>query len=177
MCLNLKSVMRRRVLAKWGSNVPTSITSLSQLHTAVAFLDVSDASYKDAVEELTSFFWANGIQGKFVYFDFRKLDSDSQLLTERQRTVTADDLNWFGCPAREILDMVEQDKPDLLISLLRSSDFAVDFLAKCSRAKFKIGRVQLPGKTFDLVVNDKRNGNLRQVEIFREMLNYFENLL
>ena len=63
-------------------------------------------------------------------------------------------------------------EPDLFISLLTTTDYPLEFMAKCSRAKFKIGRVQLPGDTFDLVVKDPEDRRYNEAEVFRELAKF-----
>ena len=42
-------------------------------------------------------------------------------------------------------------------------------MAKCSRAHFKAGRVQIPGNVFDLVVSDPSGRSLSEAEFFTEL--------
>jgi hypothetical protein len=63
-------------------------------------------------------------------------------------------------------------EPDLFISLIDGTDYPLEFMAKCSQAKFKIGRVQLPGNTFDLVVADPSDRKLTQKESFDAIKTY-----
>ena len=65
---------------------------------------------------------------------------------------------------------------DLFISLIKGTEFPIEFMAKCSRAKFKIGREQLPGGTFDLVVADSPEKAFSQAEVFREIKKYLAKI-
>ena len=62
------------------------------------------------------------------------------------------DLNWYGRPSRTNVSTMFGRKPDLFISLIPSDSFPIYYMAACSDAKCKIGRVQLPGDVFDIVI-------------------------
>ena len=63
---------------------------------------------------------------------------------------------------------------DLFISLIRGGDFPIEFMAKCSRARFKIGRQQLPGDTFDMVVSEPEDKVFSQEEVFSGIRDYLK---
>jgi hypothetical protein len=67
-------------------------------------------------------------------------------------------------------------EPDLFISLLTTTEYPLEFMAKCSRAKFKIGRVQLPGDTFDLVIKDPEDRKYSEAEVFKELAKFMEKI-
>ena len=49
-------------------------------------------------------------------------------------------------------------------------------MAKVSRARFKIGREQLPGNTFDLVIKDPADKQYSEAELFREIVKFFSKI-
>ena len=67
-------------------------------------------------------------------------------------------------------------EPDLFISLLPSTDFPLEFMATASRAHFKIGRVQLPGNTFDLVIKDPEDRKLSEAEVCKELIKFMAKI-
>jgi hypothetical protein len=50
-------------------------------------------------------------------------------------------------------------------------------MVKCIPARFKIGRVQLPGSPFDLVVSDPAGQALSQLESFRSIRQMLEKII
>ena len=56
----------------------------------------------------------------------------------------------------EKLDQMLELKPDLFISLINKDDYPIQYMATCCEAKFKIGRKQLPGNVFDLVITEQK---------------------
>lgn len=67
-----------------------------------------------------------------------------------------------------------QGAGELLISLADPEDaFWAEYEARCSRACFKIGRRQLKGDVFDLVILPPESGNIpSQSAVFSEIKNY-----
>ena len=63
-------------------------------------------------------------------------------------------------------------KPDLFISLINKDDYPIRYMATCCEAKFKIGRKQLPGNVFDLVITDQATPDgtsMPEDEIFKSV--------
>ena len=147
--------LRNRALKKHRSQVHTNITPLKDIHTAVTFIDVEDTSFDACKQDIQAFYRDNGIKGEIFFFDFRKISDTERLITSITNTVLKKDLNFYGKPAREKLDLMLQARPDLFISLIAKDDYPIQYMATCCEAKFKIGRKQLPGDIFDLVISDQ----------------------
>lgn len=64
----------------------------------------------------------------------------------------------------------------VLMSLVPGSDWRLEYAVRRSRACFKIGRAQLPGEPFDLVVSDPAGTNFPQTEVFVRMTELMEGL-
>ena len=165
----IRNIFRNRALKKFRSSVPTGITPLDQIHSAVAFIDVEDTSFDDCKEAILAFYREHEIKGEIFFFDFRKITSDELLITSIQTTVLKRDLNWIGRPNKEKINLMLGSDPDLFISLINGQDFPIEFMAACSKARFKIGRTQLKDHTFDLVLTDPKDKVLSQYEVFEEL--------
>lgn len=164
--------LRNRALKKHGSQVRTNITPLKDIHTAVVFIDVEDTSFDECKKDIMAFFRENSIKGEIFFFDFRKIGDTERLITSITNTVLKKDLNFFGKPAREKLDLMLAAKPDLFISLINKDDYPIQYMATCCEAKFKIGRKQLPGDIFDLVITeqeDAEGASTPEDEIFKSV--------
>ena len=147
--------LRNRALKKHRSQVRTNITPLKDIRTAVTVIDVEDTSFDNCKKDIMAFYRDNGIKGEIFFFDFRKIGDAERLITSITNTVLKKDLNFYGKPAREKLDLMLEAKPDLFISLINKDDYPIQYMATCCEAKFKIGRKQLPGNIFDLVITDQ----------------------
>ncbi|MBP5635944.1 MAG: hypothetical protein J6X25_00280 [Bacteroidales bacterium] len=165
----VKQLFRRGSLKKYSSAEPTGFMPLEEVHSAVAFIDVVDTSFNECKQALLAFFRENNIKGDIFFFDFRKLDQGERLITSITTTVLKKDLNWFGKPSQEKVNLMLAGEPDLFISLIPNADFPIEFMANCSHARFKTGRVQLPGNVFDLVVKDPADRSLSEAEFFTEL--------
>ena len=129
--------LRNRALKKHRSQVRTNITPLKDIRTAVTVIDVEDTSFDNCKKDIMAFYRDNGIKGEIFFFDFRKIGDAERLITSITNTVLKKDLNFYGKPAREKLDLM------------------LEYMATCCEARFKIGRKQLPGNIFDLVITDQ----------------------
>ena len=168
----VKDLLRRQSLKKNASTEPTGFVPLDKIHSAVAFIDVEDTSFNECKNILMLFFREHNIKGDIFFFDFRKLTEGERLITSITTTILKKDLNWFGKPSREKVDLMLGGEPDLFISLLPFNDFPIEFMATCSRARFKVGRVQLPGNTFDLVMKDSETHPLNEADFCKELIRF-----
>lgn len=167
----IKRFMRGLAVKKGRSTTPTSILPLKDIHTAVTFIDVEEADSDTCKNAIQAFYRQYDIRGDIFFFDFRKLESSELLITSINTTVLRKDLNWYDRPSRTNVTAMLERKPDLFISLIPSDSFPIHYMAACSDAKFKIGRVQLPGNIFDIVLEGTEG--LSQIETFsaiRELL-------
>ena len=169
---SVKDMLRRHSLKKNASTEPTGFVPLSDIRSAVAFIDVEDTSFNECKNTLLLFFREHNIKGDIFFFDFRKLTEGERLITSITTTILKKDLNWFGKPSNEKVALMLSGEPDLFISLLPFNDYPLEFMAKCSRARFKIGRVQLPGDTFDLVIKDPEDRKLNEAEVCTELIKF-----
>ena len=172
----IKDFLRKRNLKRFSSTVETGITPLSKISTAVTFIDVEDPSFDVCKAAILNFYRSNNIRGEIFFFDFRKISNEERLITSITTTVLKKDLSWTGKPSREKVDMMLGSNPDLFISLINDDSFPIEFMAKCSRAKFKIGRKQLPGGTFDIVVTDPAERAYSQAEVFFAIKTYLNKI-
>ena len=69
-------------------------------------------------------------------------------------------------PVRKGRLIVVSRKVELFISLLPENGFKAEYVARRSRALFKIGRYQMRRETFDLVVSDPEGKRFPQREVF-----------
>lgn len=168
----IKNIMRRRSLKKSASKTPTGITPLSKIHSAVAFIDVTDTSFDTCKMALQAFYRDYNIKGEIFFFDFRKIGKEERLITSIQTTVLAKDLNWYGKPNDEKIGLMLGSEPDLFISLVNNTEFPLEFMANCSGAKFKVGRKQLPGGVFDMIISDPSDKELSMLESFKGIRQY-----
>ena len=64
----------------------------------------------------------------------------------------------------------------VFLSLVPGCDWRLEYVVKRSRARFKIGRTQLHGEPFDLVVSDPAGTSFPQTEVFARMMELVEGL-
>lgn len=165
----IKKYLQDRSLKRYASKTPTSIMPLDEVRTAVAFIDVEDTKFNTCKNALLAFFRDNGIKGEIYFLDFRKITAEERLITSISTTILKKDLNWYGRPSQEKINLLTSSSPDLFITLVGEISFPMEFMARCSNARFKVARAQIPGNVFDLVVSDPSDRTLSQLESFEAM--------
>ena len=168
------SLVQRRSLKRHASHEETGILPLSQIRTSIAFLDVEDTSFDLCKNRIMAFWREHDIHGEIFFLDFRKLSEGERLITSINTTILRKDLNWFGRPGDDKIRLLNARQPDLLISTIREKNFAYEFLVTASNARFKIGRKQLPGRVFDVVLLEKDDKVLSEADAFANMARLME---
>ena len=168
----VKDIFRKSSLKKHASTVPTGILPLSQIKSYVAIIDVEDTTYDTCKSAILNYFRSMDIRGSVFFQDFRKIGSEDRLITSIQTTITKKDLDWLGRPNKYKLGVLDEQNPDLFISLIKEPDFAIEYMTKTSKARFKIGRKQMDGNLFDLVINDPAGKDISQLESWGAIKNF-----
>lgn len=158
---SIKNFFRRRAVRKYSRAVETGILPLSEISSAHFIIDVEEAEWDMLKEDILSWGRATGIKTAIYFFDFRKLNKNELLLTSIQTTIARKDLNWYGMPSLDKVAGLIEDSCDMLVSLVDTDDFPIDFVSRCSSARFKIGRKAYPGHCFDIIFSGKGGEGLR----------------
>lgn len=172
----IKNVFRKRYLRRKKSNVETGFIPLSRINSSIVFIDSEDKHSDECKERVLAYFKSKGIKVDVFFFDFSKKSKDDRQITSLNTTVLRKDLNWCGRPSKDKTNQMLQTNADLFISLLDNADFPIAYMAKCSTARFKIGRRQLSGSTFDLVIEDSATGSYSHEEAFNAITRYLETI-
>ena len=153
----LKILARKIALHKHESHVPTSILPLSEIKHVTIFLDTTDADGGQIRKAAREF--------------FEKYDAEVQLINPEKW-----EINWYG--RRKKVKSVIADKDvnfeteDLFINLSAEPGFTGEYEARCSKARFKIGRLPLKGDVYDIVVTNTENQLPRSPAVFSVIKDY-----
>ena len=158
---SVKDFFRRRKLRKFISTEPTSLLPLSAIKTANVVIDVEEPGFDVLKEDILAWGRAEGIDVNIYFFDFRKISKDELLLTSIQTTIIKKELDWIGMPEFSKIGNLLYEQSDLFISMVDNGDFPIEFLSKCAKARFKIGRCGFPGHSYDMVISGNPTEDLR----------------
>lgn len=150
--MSLKEFIRKITLGMRTSKVGTSIMPLGQVKTLTVFMDPSDPEFKEVQKAIFKFFHTYGITP--VVF-----------------APTAGQLGWLGNIRKSRKWPSPDGNEDMFLSLVNPNTFAVHLAAVRSRAQFKIGRAQLPGNVYDIVLSDREGVQESTLSVFRELTN------
>ena len=157
----IKDLFRRRKLKKHASDVPTGFLPMSEIYTVNVMIDVEEPGFDALREDILA--WGRSIKAKvnIYFFDFRRLGKEELLLTSIQTTILRKELDWTDSPdVKKVANLLEEQS-DLFISMIDNGDFPIEFLSKCAKARFKIGRKGFEGHAYDMVVTGGETAELR----------------
>ncbi len=152
----VQSLLRLIALKRNCSGAPHGLCPLSRIRTATVLLD-SSAEDADTARA-----------GVKQYFDYHNIPV-------RILAPAKGELDLLGTLKKKVRGpRAQEDSGELFISLVDSPEnFCSEYEARCSRASFKVGRRQLPGDVFDMVVLAPENSpEVSQTAVFAEIKNY-----
>ena len=170
----IKRFFRVRKLTKYASDLPTRILPMSEIHSVNVVIDVEEPGFDLLKEDILAWGRSTGLKVNIYFFDFRKLGKDEILLTTIDKTLLRRGLDWLGTPNVTKLTSLLEEQSDLLISMIDNGSFPIEFLSKCTKARFKIGRCPFKGHAFDMVVLGSGSEDLRSDsrKIFQEITEF-----
>lgn len=171
---SIKDIFRKRKIEKFMSKIPTRMMPLREISTVNIVIDVEEPGFDLLKEDIMAWGRQKGLKVNIYFFDFRKLGKEELLLTSIQTTILKRELDWIGTPEISKVMGIIGEKSDLFISMIENGDFPIDFLCKCSKAQFKIGRIEYPGHVYDMVVTGSQTADLRSDSrrIFKAITEY-----
>ncbi|MBR4977875.1 MAG: hypothetical protein IKY95_02855 [Bacteroidales bacterium] len=174
----VKNFFRRRKIRKFASPIETSFLPVDKISVVNTVIDVQETGFDQLKEAMLSWGRKKGIKVNIYFFDFRKLKKGEQLLTSIDKTFLRKELSWIGTPSLGKAAPMFLEESDLFISLIDNGDFPIDFISKCVKARFKIGRYAYDGDVYDMIFHGGAREELRGdvCRIFDELIDFLEKI-
>ena len=174
----IKNIFRKRKISKFRSNVPTGLLPLKEISTVNVVVDVEEPGFDALRAKINDWGRAAGVKVNIYFLDFRRLDKEELLLTSIQTTIIKKELDWVGTPDISKVMGLLGEKSDLFISMIDNNDFPIEFISKCARARFKIGRRMFPERVFDMVISGSQTADLRSdsCKVFDAMVDFLNKI-
>ena len=157
----IRDFIRRKRIEKYASDVPTGLLPMSDVRSVNVVIDVEEPGFDELKEDILAWGRASGLKVSIYFFDFRRLGKDELLLTSITNTLLKKELDWVGTPDLGKVGPLIDEQSDLFISMVDNSDFPIDFLTRCAKARFKIGRHDYEGHPFDMILSGGETTELR----------------
>ena len=157
----IKSIFRKRKIGKFVSDIPTGLLPFSEISTVNVVLDVEEPGFDVLRAQILDWGRKAGVKLNIYFFDFRKLDKEELLITSIQTTIIKKELDWIGTPDISKVIGLIGEKSDLFISMIDNGNFPIEFISKCAKARFKIGRCGFPGHVYDMIISGSQTADLR----------------
>ncbi len=172
------NIFRRRKIKKFISDVPTGFIPLDKVSTVNVIIDVEEPGFDVLREDILAWGKQHGFKVTIYFFDFRKLGKDELLLTSVHTTVLKKELDILGTPDFSKVGALMYEPSDLLISMVDNGGFPIEFLSKCSKARFKVGRCGFEGHAYDMVIIGSPTEELRSEsrKIFAAITEFLEKV-
>lgn len=178
MLNDIKNYFRKRRLEKLASKIPTGFLPLSKISSANFVIDVEEPGFDLLKEDILAWGRTASIKVNIYFLDFRKIGKEELLLTSIQTTILKKDLDWLGHPSHDKMAGLTEDQADMFVSLVDNDTPTIDFISKCAKARFKIGRRSYAGHAFDMIIAGSQTEDLRSDSrlIFKTMLEFITKI-
>ena len=152
---------RKRKISKVAHKGTTGLLPLHKIRSANIVIDVEEPGFDELKEDILAWGRSAGVKVSIYFLDFRRLGKEELLLTSIQTTIIKKELDWIGTPEISKVMGLLGEKSDLFISMIDNNNFPIEFISKCARARFKIGRRRFPERVFDMVISGSQTADLR----------------
>ena len=175
---NILAAFRKRKIKKFLSDVPTGFIPLDKTANVNVVIDVEEPGFDLLKEDILAWGRQNGLKVNIYFFDFRKLGKDELLLTSIQTTIIKKELDWLGTPEFSKIGALLYEPSDLFISMVDNGSFPIEFLSRCCKASFKIGRCGFEGHAYDMVMIGSPTEELRSDsrQIFKAITDFLTKI-
>ena len=150
---SILKIFRKKRLAKYASDVTTGLLPLSAISTVNVVIDVEEPDFDKLKDDILAWGKQVWLKVNIYFFDFRKITKDELLLTSIQTTIIKKELDWLGMPEFGKIGNLLYEPSDLFISMVDNGDFPIEFLSKCAKARFKIGRCSFAEHSYDMIIS------------------------
>ena len=152
---------RKRRIKKYVSDIQTGLIPMSEISTVNVVIDVEEPGFDELKDDILAWGRSVNVKVDIYFFDFRRLSKDELLLTSITNTILKRELDWTGMPNPGKITSLINDKCDIFISMIDNGNFPIDFVARCCKARFKIGRHYYEGHPFDMIMKGNETTDLR----------------
>lgn len=143
------------------SPIETGFIPLSSVNTANVVIDVEEPGFDELKEDILAWGRITGIKVSLYFFDFRRIGKDELLLTSITNTLLKRELDLIGTPDPNKIAPLLEEQSDLFISMIDNKEFPIQFLAYCTKARFKIGRHGFEGHPYNMIMSGNETADLR----------------
>lgn len=157
----IRDFVRRKRIGKYASDVPTGLIPMSEMRTVNVVIDVEEPGFDELKEDILAWGRSSGLKVSIYFFDFRRIGKDELLLTSITNTLLKKELDWVGTPDMSKIGPLIYEQSDLFISMVDNKDFPIEFLTRCTRARFKIGRHDYEDHPFNMILSGSETADLR----------------
>ena len=174
----ISNLIRRKRIEKYASDVETALVPMSEIKSANVVIDVEEPGFDELKEDILAWGRTAGVKVNLYFFDFRRLGKDELLLTSITNTLLKKELDWIGMPDLGKIAPLMEEASDLFISMVDNGDFPIDFVTRCTKARFKIGRRDYEGHPFNMILSGGETADLRSEarQIFAAMTEFITKI-
>jgi hypothetical protein len=174
----IRDFVRRKRIEKYASSVESGLVPMSDIRSVNVVIDVEEPGFDVLKEDILAWGRTSGLKVNIYFFDFRRLGKDELLLTSITNTLLKKELDWVGMPDLGKIAPLMGAESDLFISMVDNSDFPIDFITRCTKARFKIGRHDYEGHPFDMVLTGGETVDMRSEarQIFAAITNFITKI-
>ena len=147
-----------------------------EVKSVIVLIDVAELTWKDIRTRALEVFAQRGLSGQVSFIFNEKIDKKTILTTPPDQTITLSDMGWSGKPVTDKIPELVSQKPDVLINLVKDSDFLMEYIVKVSEARYKVGMKEFATQGYDMLFEDTEETPLSPLESFNAIIDYLDRM-
>ncbi len=127
------------------------------------------------IKKFESFCKQSNIKLDILGYCNEKKSEDTLIGDSNHHYINVKDFNWFFQPKNSLIEHFSQTPYDILINLYQEEEFPIEYILKCSIAKFKVGCSHLNNAMHDMMIDvTKKQGDSDY--LYEQIMHYLDIL-
>ncbi|MFA5850063.1 MAG: hypothetical protein WC833_09280 [Bacteroidales bacterium] len=168
--------IQKRILHKIHPERDVRFMSVDQARNICFVFDINEEEIFDVVKRITRLMQDKKINYKGLAINLTKNHFSEQALDCQIQVITKKDLSRIGTPDPRIIEKVISENADLFIDFSSSYSYTHDYIARSSKATFKVGRLNYDNNPYDLVIGNNGEDASSPMDFLKHLFHYLSSI-
>jgi len=163
--------LQKRTLSKISAEREVVFMPIENVKNVGFVFDIGEEKISEAVKYLTDYLVVKKIDYSGLAINLTKNKSFDFVPDNRIQVITNKEVSFIGTPNPQLIEKFINEKPDLYIDFCTSHNYTHDFIARSSRATFKVGHFNNNNHPFDLAIGSNKAEN-SPLDYIKQVIHY-----
>ncbi len=150
--------------------------SVDQAKNICFVFDLNEEAISDVIKRITKLMQDKRINYKGLAINLSKNHFSEQTLDCQIQVITKNDLSRIGTPDPRVIEKVISENADLFIDFCPTYSYTHDYIARSSKATFKVGRLNYDNNPYDLVIGSNKEDGSSPKDFLKHLFHYLSSI-